>query len=513
MPAAIFVLLLIFGLTPFVIAAVKTTAHHETFLGVAGVFPFDQDQYLAFVASAHDGLIRNLYGLTGSAVFVDPVWSPTGVVEWLTGLGPACVMAFWNVVGAGVLYAGGWRLVSRHVPAQRPWRRSVCLLVALFGAMTLLVGLGRSEHSLIYASVGLDMVPAQTLWGYAPMAIAIGLMPFAIEGMEKIIEGSSDSRSLAVTTAACLLPGWLHPWQGITLLLIWLGLLAWRLNDPARSRLSPASVVLVTAALIAAPLYFEALPLLDASWAGFSHTDTDAFALSWQYLVLGLAPAMLIAVPGALALRHRREARGVVLWPVAVLLLAAARPPETLHSFDGLAFPLAVLTLADMTPRLGRRARWRGALGIVRAGWVAFTLGSAVLITVALIGLIQSPWITPLSGIRPADAEAAQLAARHAQGRPVLTPQQLGVQLPIVADVAAWSGDAFWTPNAHGRELEADRFFLGQDTLSAARAFVAATGARAIIEPCGWRLGLRPILGPSQYASRTVGCARVYWRI
>jgi len=62
---AIAAVALTWAFAPFVLVALDAAAHHRVFLGVAGYYPMDGLQYLAWVRDAHDGVIRNLYGSLG----------------------------------------------------------------------------------------------------------------------------------------------------------------------------------------------------------------------------------------------------------------------------------------------------------------------------------------------------------------------------------------------------------------------------------------------------------------
>ena len=108
---------LTWAFAPFVLVALDAAAHHRVFLGVAGYYPMDGLQYLAWVRDAHDGLIRNLYGSRGHAVFVHPMYSLTGLLQGATGVGSPAIMAFWKAVGALSprcrLRARGGELTSR----------------------------------------------------------------------------------------------------------------------------------------------------------------------------------------------------------------------------------------------------------------------------------------------------------------------------------------------------------------------------------------------------------------
>jgi len=123
---------LLWAFAPFLATAIDAAARGRVFLGVAGYYPMDGLQYLAWVADAHHGLIRNLFGPAGGAVFVHPLWTPSGLLQALTGVPDAWVMAFWKGASVVVLVAGAGRLVARVATG----RRVAALALALFGGLT-----------------------------------------------------------------------------------------------------------------------------------------------------------------------------------------------------------------------------------------------------------------------------------------------------------------------------------------------------------------------------------------
>ena len=152
-------------------------------------------------------------------MFVDPVWSLSGIVQGLTGVSGVAIMAFWKLVSVAALLAGvGW-LVFSHIPASQPARRAAALALSLFGGLApVRRWCSRSHPSALIHDANV-LIPVADLWGYAPIAIAIALMPLAVEGMRLIADGQGNRRWVLATAGTCLLVSWLHPWQGATLLL------------------------------------------------------------------------------------------------------------------------------------------------------------------------------------------------------------------------------------------------------------------------------------------------------
>lgn len=507
------VALLAWAFAPFILTAVDAARNQRIFTGVAGFFPWDGLQYLAFVRDGHDGLIRNLFGLSDAgAVFVHPLWSLTGIVQGVTGVGPVAITAFWKVVGAAVLLAGAARLVARHIPASSPGRRTTALGLCLFGGLTPVAFLW-TGHITDFRGASIDLIPAATLWDYAPMAIAIGLMPFAIEGVELICAGKASRRTALLTAACCLIVGWLRPWQGATLMFVWLGLLVWRARDdrssgtPVAESLPRRQILGVLLATSAPLAYYVCLSRIDVSWAHFSQTDGAFLMINLPVLEYCVAPLVVVAVLCTRALRRDRSARILVLWALATLAVVALRPPEQYHALDGLVVPLGVLVVRAWPASRAlsiTRLTAIAAIAAIAATFASYAVGS--------LRAVQSPLVTTYSELAPSDVRAVTVAARADGGQPILSPAWLGSAIPMLADAPVWVGNRFWTPNGPRRIGESNSLFVGSLTPEAARRFVRSTRARALIAPCGWSVPLEAELAPLGFREQAVGCAHVYLR-
>ena len=517
MLAAIGLLVVAWAVAPFVLIALNAAAHHRIFLGADSYYAPDQLQYLAFIRDGHSGLIPNLYGGAGSAVFVDPVWSLSGIVQGLTGVSGVAIMAFWKVVSIAALLAGvGW-LVFRQIPASQPARRAAALGLSLFGGLApcAAVVFASQPSALIHdANV---LIPVANLWGYAPIAIAIGLMPLAIEGMRLIADGQGNRRLALATSGACLVVSWLHPWQGATLLLAFGVLLLGRWQRTvgtgqrpiaaARALLAdqaPAAIAIGAAG--AAPIaYFVLLGRLNADWANFSQTDSATLGISLSVMCWCVLPLVAVAWATVRAARTDPRLRGLIAWLLGALLLVALRPPAQVHALGGVAIPLGVLVVRTWPARGGRRLR------LVAAAGLAATAGTFAAYGVNAFSTVASPAATNYSEIDPSDARAVLVAGRLAAGRPILSPQQLGVATPALVDHATWVGNKFWTPDSLWRYLKAASVFDHKaPTAAQVRSLVGSSGARAIIEPCGYHAKLEPALRQLGFGELRIGCARVY---
>jgi hypothetical protein len=539
---AIGVVLAVFAFAPFIIAAVDAAHRHRDSLGVDSWDPMDGLQYLAWVRDAHNGLIRNLFGSgRDGAVFLHPMWSPSGWVQAATGVSDTAIMAFWTAVGALVLLAGCARLVVQQLPPERPTARVIALCLALFGGLTPLVLLlpaidiaAPNDARL----AGEDLISAASLWGYAPMAIAVGLMPFAIEGVSRLIDGRRDRRTVLGTAALGLLVAWLHPWQGESLIAVSAGLAAWWLYDrsAARSRWGARSrggararpaagppdrrpggrhdrrrlmsglgaPLLVLVATAAPLLYYLILSKVDAGWAVAELADRAA-TIPWPLIVLCVAPLALLAVIAGRRAGGDHAARGLALWPLATLLVVAGTRSGQDRALVGIGIPVAVL-LVRVWPTGLHRARWV----LAAAAGVAATLVPAGIYVAETINGLGSPYFTTVAELKPSDVRASALAARASGEQPILAPAALGTAIPALTDAASWVGHPIWTPDYGSRAQRSGALFAGSMTGPQARAFVRAVGTRALVEPCGWTARLEPALAPLGFRQVQVGCSRVY---
>ena len=156
-----------------------------------------------------------MYGSLGHAVFVHPMYSLTGLVQGATGVGPPAIMAFWNVVATLVLVGGCVRVVASSLPPERVGRRAIALILALFGGFTPLVALlpwlDPFTLGTDFVRAAGDLVPAMALWDYAPLAIALGLMPFVIERVERLVEGRGNLRTAVGAAGSRVVRGMAPP--------------------------------------------------------------------------------------------------------------------------------------------------------------------------------------------------------------------------------------------------------------------------------------------------------------
>lgn len=496
---AVAVVVLLVAFAPFVFIAVQAMVHHRVVLGVDSFSPEDDLQYLAWVRDAHNGLIRNLYGgVAGQPLFVHPIWSPSGWIQAASGISDVAIMAFWTLIAALVLFAGTAWLVARHISAARPRARIVAVVLALFGGLTpaiLLISLmvpgNAPAHVLLAAN---DLVPAAALWGYAPMAIAVGLMPFVVEGISRSLDGRAGRREQIGVAALALLVAWLHPWQGETLFAVAGGLLGWRAyelwdarrrRDGNREDARPAlwscfrGPLLVAAAAAIPLLYYLVLSRVDKGWAVAQQNDN--VSLSEPLALTAVAPLAAIALLAGWRSRRDPAVRGLLLWPIATLLVVAVTRSGQNRALAGLALPVVVLVVRSW-PASIRRPRWI----VATAAAFAFV---AVPLAVFVVDSVQNLDSAPMAAIAEpthSNVRAAEIAAVASGGLPIVSAPALGAAIPVFADASSWLGQSNWTPDYDGRVLRATLMFLATPTTATERSALGALKTRALVQPCGF---------------------------
>lgn len=495
--AALGVLLVLWTLVPL---AILLAGAKGSFNGAYGLQVDDQMQYLSFVRDAGThGLIANQFDVVPDPhLFLHPLFLISGAL-WRLGASIQLAFLAWEPVALVVLFVGFAAYVRRTLGA-RTVAAGVALALALFfftPAAPLAHWLGAGA-TLRFGSllVGLELFPAAYPWSGTAGTIAIALMPLFLIAVERLLDASrrAPGRSTAWYAlwagAAGLLVAWLHPWQGITLLVIVGGLVAW--GRFARRYL----LLAVPAALTALPLlYYAALSRTHSSWAQFSHTNDFAHVGKW--FVVGLAPALL-ALPGVPRRRLDVQQRLVRLWPAAALLVYFV-----LHSgwfyqaLAGVTLPLAVLVVQGW--RHLRMPRW-----IVGPGLLAVTVPGMVFLCQQLAAGRADHFFAP--GERRA---LAYLDGSRVPGA-VLAPQSIGQAVPAFTGRRTWVGNYQWTPDYGARRALAEALFAGRLPEAQARGVVLGSTARFLLADCRGRADLTRTLGPLVAHVRHIGCATVY---
>lgn len=471
-----------------------------SFNGGYGVDVPDLMQYMGFIRDAGQHvLISNLFDVAPTRhVFLDPVFAVSGLV-WRIGASIQVALLFWVPLAAAAVVFGFRAYVRRLVEGRAAF--VVALALALFylaPATALADWLGGSANLRFGTQVvGLEMFPGSYLWGGGP-ALAIAVMPGFLLAIERLLDpsrrapGRSAAWYAAWAGAAGLLASWIHPWQGITLLLIIVGLALWGgLKRRYLALVGPALLTLLPL------LYYAVLSRSDASWRSVSGANN--FSHFGWWLWAGLAP-LVLALPGYLVRPSDLQQRMLRLWPPAALVLYLGLDRTWFyHAFAGLSLPLAILAVQGW--RRASLPRPVAALAVL-----ALTAPGLVWITQQLVRTSGAHFFAP------GEARALSFLAKAPGAGPVLAPAMpVGQAVPGFTGRSTYVGHDFWTPDYGSRAALAEALFDGH--LSRAQALAAVRSSRAafLVSDCRpGRVNLAPALGPEIRRVWRFGCATVY---
>lgn len=503
---ALLAALVAWGLFPLVLLLVHASSTHtrltgaDGLIGAEGELGGDQLQYLAWIrdASAH-GLAADLFRLTDiHRVYLQPMFTISGGLYRL-GLPLSVAYFVFKPVAIVVLGAGAVAWARRMFGGQAG-PRAAAFVLSLFLATPVAAILGWTHSgtgglAFPLALLSSELHGADKIWGYAPSAIALGLMPIALLATERALDARS-ARGLSVTAGAtaALIASWLHPWQGITLILILLGIAVLR-------RGHGWMVLAVVGVAAALPLlYYDVLSHTDPAWSLASTYEATRRAPAIT-LIAGFGPLALIAAPGV------RRPRGVMIEQALLLWIAASFvtyfindsfPP---HAYQGLTFPFSVLAVRGF-----QRLRLPAVLGWVAVGLL--TIPGMVLDARKITRTYERPLVQYY--LPRDDVAALRWVSDRAPPGGVLAPIPFASVIPSQTGRAVWVGNGYWSRDYSARSKRAKRLFTGHMHAAAARSFVAGTGARVLVSDCGHRAQLARTLGPLLQSTRGFGCARVY---
>jgi hypothetical protein len=306
--------------------------------------------------------------------------------------------------------------------------------------------------------------------------------------------GRSGIGASALAGGAALLATLVHPWQGVTLLVVLGGLAVWR-----RLRGWPALVLPAAGAALALG-YFYLLSHGDPSWE-LASAHEAANRVPMTAMALALAP---IAVIAALGVRRPGAAvaeRAVLLWVFGSFITYYALDAFPTHALQGLSFPVAVLAV-----RGWQRLRLPAAAGVLAVAAVSLP-GLAWDVQKLLL---SAHGTVPQYYLTAGDASALDWVATAAPAGGVLAPEPFAIVVPSQTGRAVWVGHPYWSEDYRARAHQANTLFEGRMRPHAARAFVASTGASLVVSDCTHRANLARALGPIVGSVDRFGCATVY---
>jgi hypothetical protein len=509
------------ALFPLVLLLIHAGQLHARFtgadglIGADGVLGADQLQYLAWArdASAHGGLASDLFSFAqGGHVYLQPMFAITGALYRL-GLSLPLAYLLWKPVGiiALGLAAVAW---ARRFFGDQVAARAAVVTISLFLVTPLAAlfswtqwGAGSFRFSLFL--LGDEMLAADKLWGYVPSALGLALVPVALLATERALAadrghaaasryGRRDAiavRPLLLAAVAALIGSLLHPWQGITLVIIYAGLAGLR-------RLRSAAALAVPAIGAGLPLlYYYLLSHHDSAWRLASHYEVIS-RLPALVLLAGFGPLALIAALGVRRPDGELAEQALLLWVGACVVTYFVNDSFAPHAFQGLSLPFAVLAV-----RGWRRLRLPALIGV--AGVALITIPGLAFNARKFVRTANSPKLVQYY-LPQADAQALDWVAQHAPAGGVLAPTPFAAVVPSQTGRPVWAGHGYWSQDYPVQARAVDRLFGGRLSPAASSAFLATTHARILVSDCRHHADLARKLGPAVITVHQFGCARVY---
>lgn len=487
-----------------------------TMLGQGGVFNGgygidrpDLMQYMAFIRDAGNHvLISNQFDVAPARhLLLDPGFALSGLL-WRLGASIQLALLVWVPIALVALCAG-FVAYARRLLGRGSREAAVALLLAFFlfaPAKPMADWLGAGAN----LRFGTLVVSEETFagayaWGTVS-AISVALMPVFLLTIERLLvpKRRAPGRSCTWYASWALLTGllvsWLHPWQGMTLLVMLAGLVLW---GRVRREFLP---LLMPAAAVIAPLgYYAILSRTHSAFGTAGQAGTGYQHLGWWF-VLGMAP-FLLAAPGFPGRDLDLQQRLLRLWPVAALIVYLALDRTWFyHALDGITLPLGILAVGGWRrlrrPVTSARLRTVTAVSLI----AALLVPGIVWVVLELIDTRQGNFF------RPSDARALTFLARASPAGPVLAPvTPLGQAVPAFTGRRTYVGHYEWTPDMAARTKVAEALFAGRLSFTQASDLVRVTGVRFLAADCAHDgVDLGHLLGPLIVAVHRFGCATVY---
>jgi hypothetical protein len=523
---------------PIVLFLVHASQTHSTFtgadglIGANGVLGADQLQYLAWARDAGThGLASDLFTLERNGrVYLEPLFTITGAL-WRIGLSIQLAYLLWKPLAVVALFVAAVAWARRAFGDQLGARAAaVVLAVFFYTPLTALFSwfkLGGGSFRFDLYLLGSELLAANKLWGYVPSALALALVPTALLAVERALDpqgsaprrlnapygsrrplspflGTGRSRPVAsrwsgrrwvlVAALASLFASWLHPWQGITLIVIFAGLALWR-------RLGDLVALAVPAIGAALPLgYYYLLRHTDPAWKLASNLEVIS-RLPALALLAGFGPLVVIAALGL------RRPDGIVfeqlvlLWIGACFVTYFVNNAFAPHALQGLSFPFAVLAV-----RGWQRLRLPAVAGVVAV--VLVTIPGLAYDARKIVKVTRSSTVQYY--LPSSDEQALRWVNSSAPAGGVLAPTPFAAVVPSQTGRAVWVGHGYWSRDYQTRSREADILFAGHMRTGVARSFVRSTNAKLLVADCSHDADLARKLRPLLASVHRFGCATVY---
>jgi hypothetical protein len=323
------------------------------------------------------------------------------------------------------------------------------------------------------------------------------MMPVALLASERSLRPPAIGRvraQVVLAGVAALLASLLHPWQGVTLLLILAGVAAWE-------RLRGWRLLLVPAAGAALPLaYYFVISHSDSAWRLAARNEVLSH-FPVLALLAGLGPLLLVAGAGLRRPGAAVNERMLLLWIAAIFVtyfLIDSFPP---HALESLSFPLAVLLVRGWRRLALPAIIGAAAIALVTLPGLAFDARKFVKVSRATL---------PQYYLTASEAHALDWVADGAPGGGVLAPTPFAITVPGQTGRDVWVGHPYWSADYFARAREVDSFFGGRLRPAQARHFVLSSGAALLVSDCAHHADLVRALGKLLASVRRFGCATVY---
>lgn len=511
--------LVAWGIFPIALQLAYAAHVHASFtgadglIGADGVLGADQLQYLAWTrdAGAH-GLVSDLFTLAPNGhVYLQPLFAISGLL-WRLGVSLQVAYLLWKPIAAFALFGAAVAWARRMFPDEFV-ASAAAVTLALFlytplAALYSWTGAASGSFRFQLYLLGDELLAATKLWGYVPSAIGVAMVPLSLLALERALDpylgrdrihqqlAGVQPGPLLVAALAAGLASWLHPWQGITLVLIFVALAVWQ-------RLAHWRALAIPAVAAALPLVYYYL---------LSHNDT-AWHLASQYemighlgivvLLAGFGPLFLLAAVG---LRNPGEAvieQLLLLWIAGAFVTYFINAEFSAHALQGLSFPLGVLVV-----RGWQRLRLGAVLGTIAV--LLVTIPGLAYDTRKFVRTARNTTLVQYY-LPSSDVHALQwVASSAAPSGGVLAPTPFAAVVPSQTGRQVWAGHGYWTPDYPVRARQVDALFRGHMHRGQAQAFVRSTGASLLLADCKQHGNLAVLLKPLIAKERHFGCARVY---